>query len=185
MDVIQVIKERRSVRKFKPEPVKEEDLNTVLDAARWAPSWGNTQCWRFVVVTDNDLKRKLVEALADRNPSTNTVANAPVVIAACAVLGEAGYYKGEALTDKGDWFMFDVALALSNLTLAAHARGMGTVHVGYFNAEKVEKVLDIPDGVRVVELMPLGYPDEPARGPGRKEISDILFRNKYGNRNQW
>jgi nitroreductase len=73
-----------------------------------------------------------------------------------------------------------VALAMQNLTLAAHGLGLGTVHVGLIDAEKIEEILQVPEGVRVVELIPLGYPAEQPRGPGRKELSEIVFREKYG-----
>ena len=180
MDVMQAIKERRSVRKYRPDAIPEEVLKTVLEAARWAPSWANTQCARYVIVEDSDTKAKLVEALSRGNPATEAVRSAPVVVVACAQTGRGGFYKGEAKTDKGDWFMFDVGLAMENLALAAHSLGLGTVHVGYIDAKKVEEILQVPEGIRVVELTPLGYPDGPTQGPGRKELNEIVFHEKYG-----
>jgi nitroreductase len=171
MDVMQAIKGRRSIRKYKPDPVSDKDVETVLEAARWAPSWTNNQCWRFVVIRDAELKEK---------QAATAVRNAPVVIVACAVLGRSGYYKGQIRTDKGDWFMFDTALAMQNLTLAAHAMGLGTVHIGLFDAKEVARILDVPEGVAVVEMTPLGYPDEEPTAPRRKELADIVFQEKYG-----
>jgi nitroreductase len=104
----------------------------------------------------------------------------PVVLVLCAETGRAGIKKGEAVTDKGDWFMFDAALAVQNLTLMAHALGLGTVNIGYLDARKAEQILQMPAGARVVELIPLGYPNEQPRGPGRKELSEIVFHEKYG-----
>ena len=184
MDIMQAIKERRSVRRYRPDPVPEEILNAVLEAARWAPSWANTQCVRYVVVKDPDTKAKLAEALLWHNPAgnpaTEAVRSAPLVIVACAETGKSGFYKGEARTDKGDCFMLDVGIAIENLALAAHSLGLGTVHVAYIDAKKMEKILQVPEGVRVVELTPLGYPDGPVKGPGRKELSEIVFYEKYG-----
>ena len=179
MDVMEAILSRRSIRKYKPDPVTDKDLETVLEAARWAPSWANTQCWRFVVVKDNDTKARLSETLA-KNPASDAVAHAPVVIVACARRGESGFYKGNATTDKGDWFMFDVALAMANITLAAHELNLGTVHVGLFDAKKVEDVLQVPEGASVVEIMPLGYAAEPSRAPRRRELEEIVFYDLYG-----
>lgn len=179
MDVMQAIKERRSIRKYRTEPVTEEALQAVLEAARWAPSWANTQCWRFVVVRKPDTKVRIGEALAPGNSAAEAVRNAPVVIVACAELGKSGFYKGQAATDKGDWFMFDVALAMQNLVLAAHEMGLGTVHVGLFDARKVEDILQVPQGVRVVELTPLGYPEGEGRTPVRKELAEIVFHERY------
>lgn len=183
MDVITAIKGRRSIRKYKPDPVSDETVAMVLEAARWAPSWSNTQCWRFVVVRDQQMKERLAATVKpETNRGAAAIREAPVTIVACAKLGCAGYYRGRVSTDKGDWFMFDVALAMQNLTLAAHAAGLGTVHVGLFDAQEVAKLLDMPEGVAVVEMMPLGYPNEKPAAPSRKELSEIVFKEKYGNR---
>ena len=185
MEVMQAIKERRSIRKYKPDPVSDEAIDTVLDAARWAPSWANTQCWRFVVVRDPEVRAKLADTLRARTPGKENraaaaIRSAPVAIVACAELGRSGYYKGgEQATDKGDWFMFDVALAMQNLALAAHAIGLGTVHVGLFDAKEVAKILDVPANVAVVEMTPLGYPDEEPTAPARKELAEIVFQGNY------
>ncbi len=185
MEVMQAIKERRSVRKYKPEPISDEAIDTVLDAARWSPSWANTQCWRLVVVRDPQIRAELAGALRGTTPGKENraaaaIRSAPVVIVACAELGRSGYYKGEQMTDKGDWFMFDVALAMQNLTLAAHAVGLGTIHVGLFEAKEVAKTLEVPADVAVVEMTPLGYPDEEPEAPGRKEFAEIVFHGNYG-----
>ena len=180
MDVMQAIKERRSVRHYKPDPVKPEDLQTVLEAARLAPSWANTQCWKFVVVRDPATKAKLAAALNPGNPATAAITEAPTVIAACAETGKAGFKRGEVMTDKGDWFMFDVGIAMQNLVLAAHSLGLGTVHVGLVNAKLAAEALGLPPGIVFVEMTPLGYPNEQPRVVPRKELSEIVFHEKYG-----
>ena len=180
MDVIEAIRTRRSVRKFKPDLVEEEKLQAVLEAARWAPSWANTQCWEFVVVRNPEVKRRLAEALLPRNPATDAVKNAPIVIAACARLGVSGFKDGKLVTDKGDFFMFDLALAVQNLALAAHSLGLGTVIVAAFDMKKVAEILEVPAGVSVVALIPLGYPLEIPKAPRRKELKDFIHFEKYG-----
>ncbi|MBE9500963.1 MAG: nitroreductase family protein [Dehalococcoidia bacterium] len=180
MELFQAIKERRSIRKYKTTPVSEEQLNTILEAARWAPSWANTQCWSFVVVRDNETKERLGDTLSSVNPATAAIKSAPIAIVACAKLARSGHYKGTPVTDKGDWFMFDVALAMQNLTLAAHGLGLGTVNVGYLDAAKVAQILELPEGIAVVEMTPLGYPDEEPEAPPRKELSEFVFYEKYG-----
>ncbi len=190
MDVMEAIKGRRSIRKYRTEPVSEEALQTVLEAARLAPSWANTQCCRLVVVRDTETKSKLADTLkgmrAGRgNPATDAMRNAPVVIAACAERGLSGYYKDESgqsviSTDKGEsWFMFDVALAVQNMTLAAHALGLGTVHTGLLDAVEAARILGVPENVVVVELVPLGWPDEEPAARPRKEINEFVFFEKY------
>ena len=207
MEIFEAIKNRRSIRKYRPDPVDDKTLETILEAGRWAPSWANTQCWRFIVVRDSNLRTKIAETLigvsgkagqslqipphgdviapnkgiSERpNRAAEAIEAAPVTIVACAELGKSGFKKGEAATDKGDWFMFDVALALQNLTLAAYARGLGTVHVGLFDAKKAGKVIGTPKGVAVVEIVPVGYPEVVPPAPARKEVSEFVFHEKYG-----
>ncbi|MDD5190190.1 MAG: nitroreductase family protein [Dehalococcoidales bacterium] len=180
METLQTIKTRRSVRKYTTAPVDDTTLNQVLEAARWAPSWANTQCWRFIVVRNDAVKTELAGVLAPNNPATNAIKTAPVVIVACAEKNKAGFYKGVASTNKGDWCMFDLGIAMENIALAAHSLGLGTVHVALFDAQKAEAVLGIPEGFCVVEMTPLGYPDGETKAPPRKELVDIVFRDRFG-----
>ena len=179
MELIEAIKTRRSIRRYKSNPVKDEDIETILEAARWAPSWANTQSWKFIVVKDPAIKAKLAETLSPGNPATSAVKDAPVVIAACAELGKAGCYRGTPVTEKGDWYMFDAGLAMQNLVLAAHSLGLGTVHVGALDHKKAAQILGLPEGISLVELSPLGYPAEEAKTPRRKELSEFVFYEKY------
>jgi len=182
MDVMEAIKTRRSIRKYKATPVDDKSIELVLEAARWAPSWKNTQCWRFIVVRDTKIKAELADTLwikspSVRNSSTDAIRKAPVVIVACAELGKSGYREGKVATDKGDyWYMFDVALAMHNLVLAAHSLGLGTVHVGGFDAKEVARILKVP--FCVVSMTPLGYPDEEPSVTPRKELSEIVFYDR-------
>ena len=180
MEVMDAIKSRRSVRKYTTDTVSDGDIETVLDAARWAPSWANTQCVRWIVVRDADMRMKLADTLPHGNPANDAIRTVPVVFVACAETGRAGFKKGEEVTDKGDWYMYDVASAAHSLTLAAHALGLGTVHVGLFDAVKAGEIVGVPENVRVVELIPMGRPAEQPHGPGRKELGELVFRDRYG-----
>ncbi len=188
MEVLEAIKTRRSIRKYKTTPVDDKTLELVLEAARWAPSWANTQCWRFIVVRDSDVKNKLADTLigvSDRpNRGAEAIRSAPVAIVACAELGKAGYFAREPrepVTDKGDWYMYDVALAMQNLALAAHSLGLGTVTIGAMDAKKAASLLGIPEGFCVVTMTPLGCPDQEPEARPRKELSEIVFYEKFGN----
>jgi nitroreductase len=189
MEVFEAVKTRRSIRHYKPEAIPEEKLNAVLEAARWAPSWANTQCWRFIVVRDSKMKDELANTLIkvelggklSDNPSIEAIKSAPIVIVVCAELGKSGYEFGKPATNKGDfWYMFDVALAMQNLALAAHSLGLGTGYVGALDAQKVAQILGVPKGVAVVGMTPLGYPSREGRSPGRKELSELVFHESYG-----
>lgn len=179
MDVFEVIKERRSVRNYKEKDVEDEKIKKVIDAARWAPSWANTQCWSFIVVRDDEVKKDLVDALSENNPATGSMTEAPVVIVGCAEKEVSGYKKGEPVTKKGDWYMFDTGLAMQNLMLAAEGLGLGTVQVGSFDASEVEEVLSIPENMTVVTMTPLGYPEEKPEAPPRNDLDEIIFENKF------
>jgi nitroreductase len=179
MDVLQAIRERRSIRKYKYDPIPKETLMQLLEAIRFAPSWANTQCWEMILVDDVKIKEELTKTIPAGNPAILAFSQVPLIIVACARLGKAGFSKGQPATDKGDWFMFDMGIAMQNLCLAAHGLGRGTVHVGYVNAEKVKEVLKVPEGIAVVEMVPVGFPDQEPRLPKRKEIKDFVFSNEY------
>ncbi len=179
MDLMEVIKGRRSIRKYKPDPIPEEALNAVLEAVRWAPSWSNTQCWEVIVVKDSGVKSELATVLSKGNPALSSMTEAPLVIVLCGKKGVSGFKKGEASTAKGDWLMFDTGLAMQNLCLAAHSQGLGTVIIGSFDHKKTEGLLGLPEDVEVVAMTPLGYPATEGIVRKRKEISEFVFNEKY------
>jgi nitroreductase len=101
------------------------------------------------------------------------------VIVGCAILGRSGYKRGEPATERGDWFMFDMGIALQNIALAAYSLGLGTVHVGLLDFKKVGKILNLPEGVEAVEMLPLGHPDQEPIAPPRKEISELVYYDRF------
>ncbi len=184
MDTLEAIKTRRSIRKYSSRPVEQDKLQAVLDAARMAPSWANLQCWRFVVVTDPDVKARIselsyVEAFFGpkgykANPAQRALAEAPVVIVACADPGQSGDLRGQ------QYYLADVGIAAENLMLAAHALGLGSVFVGVFDEQELGELLNIPAELRIVGLFPLGYPEgEPKAGPPRKALDDIIHYEQW------
>ncbi len=192
MDVLDAVHTRRSIRRFKSQEIEPEKLRQLLEAIRWSPSWGNRQCWKFVLVRNNDLKAKLADCLRSpvaprKNLSYLAITQAPLVVVACAQRGVSGFWKvgertGAPATDKGEyWYMFDLGLAMETLALAAHALGLGTVHIGLFDAAAAARVINLPPDHAVVEMMPLGYPDEEPKAPARKELKDFVFQDNFGN----
>lgn len=184
MDTLEAIKTRRSVRKFADKPVEAEKLQTVLEAVQAAPSWSNMQCWRMVVVKNAESRAKIsdlsyVESFfATRgyksNPAQKGIADAPVVIVLCAVPEQSGELNGQK------YYLTDTGIAAENLMLAAHSVGLASVFVGVFDEEKLGDLLDIPPGVRIVGIFPLGYPQtEPKAGPSRKPLEEIVFYEKW------
>jgi nitroreductase len=181
MDLLTVIRERRSVRKYKNKPVPEEILLEILDAARLSPSWANTQTWRFIVVRDQQIKQQLQETMRPSNPCVEAFLQAPIIICVVSQRGVAGCRQGEPTTNKGDtWFMFDAGIVMEHLVLAAWDHGLGTCHMGAFDAAKAEEILKIPEGYSVVEMTPLGYFETPPDARPRKPLKDLVYLNRFG-----
>jgi nitroreductase len=187
VDIIEAINNRRSIRKYKPDPVDDKTIEVLIDAARKAPSWGNSQCWHFIVVSNQEVKEKLADTLFGVTDRPNSVVaslkQAPVTIAICAELKKSGTYHrepAEYATDKGEyWYMFDTALATENLALTAHSMGLGTVIAGAFDAKAAAGILKVPAGFVVVALTPLGYPAEAPNPRPRKELSEIIHKETF------
>ena len=178
-DVMDVIKSRRSIRRYEDKEIPEEHIQQVLEAVQWSPSWANTQCWEVVLVKDAGMKEKLQEILSKNNPASKGIIQAPVVVALCGKVKNSGYYKGEARTKFGDWFMFDLGLATQSLCLAAHNLGLGTVIVGDLDHNKAKEVLGAGDDHEVVVLIPLGYPAKDSRAPKRREIGEFTHHDRF------
>ena len=174
-----IIKGRRSIRRYLDKDVPEESLEPVLEAIQWSPSWANTQCWKVVVVRDPGKKLQLKEILGKNNPSQKAFDEAPVVLALCAEKGRAGFYKGQASTKFGDWFMFDTGIATQNLCLTAYQLGLGTVIVGVFDHDKAGEILNVSENIEVVVLVPLGYPAKDSPAPRRNDIKDFCHMDAF------
>jgi len=174
---------RRSVRKFTDYIVTDEEIRQLLDAARLAQSWANTQVWEFVVVRDKGIIEKVVATYVDMNPATKCSLAASLLIVACAKTGVSGCYGGKDVTKFTNWFMFDLGIAVQNLCLKAHELGLGTVVVGFLDHDVCKKVINLPDGYEVVAVLPVGKPlAEPKQGSPRKELKDFVHLNAFGNK---
>ena len=176
--LLKAIETRRSIRHFRPDELTDGQVQALLEAVRWAPSWANTQCWEVVLVKDPERKRKLQETVG-RNPAHDAMLEAPLVIVMCARKGKAGFKKQEASTRYGDWFMYDLGLANQNLCLAAHALGLGTVIVGRFDHDAVEKICNVPDDCVAVTMIPVGVSDTETRIPSRKELTEFVHDETF------
>jgi nitroreductase len=178
-EVLQAIKNRRSVRKYTDQPISDDVMQQLLEAIQWAPSWANTQVWEVVLVKDPAQREKLQATMAPGNPATKAIVTAPALLVLCGKLKESGYYKGQVTTKFGDWFLWDMGIAAQNLHLACHALGLGMVTVGLFNQDAAAKVLEVPEGYELVAMMPIGYPAQDPKPPKRKEISDFTHTDRW------
>ena len=181
MNTIDCIKSRRSVRKFTEEKVPHEVLEQLVELARWAPSWKNTQIARYVAVEDEALKNRIAEE-ATIPWNEGIIKGAPVLMVMTYVEKRCGYERdGSFSTSKGDrWQNFDCGIAAATFELAAHELGLGSVVLGIFEEEKLRELLELPEGMGVACLMPLGYPAEEPGAPKRKEVVELLtIKQKY------
>jgi len=174
LDIFQVFRDRRSIRKYQDRPVEADKIEQVLDAARLAPSWKNLQCWRFLVLDDHSRKEAILAAFPEDNPGRKAIAAAPVAIVACADPAESEVANGI------EYYIADAAIAFEHICLAAHARGLGTCWIGWFDETSLKKTLDIPDHIKVVGVTPLGYPDQEPKARPRKALAEIAFYNYWG-----
>lgn len=171
MEVSEATKAIRSVSKFKSTPVPEQKVQAVMNSARLSMSVDNLQPWKFIIVTDEDVKKKLAGACT--NSKLNS--GAPLLIVACARMDEAVSMVGGYMNS----YPLDLGMAISHLTLAATNEGLGTSWAFSFNEEKVKAILGIPPDAKVLGLTPLGFPEELPPPEGRKHLSEILSYNKY------
>lgn len=164
MDVFEAIRTRRSIRKYRPELVPEEKLEMILEAARLAPSAGNRQPWRFVVVQNVDRKKALAE-----------VANNQAFLKdAAAIIVAVGDPEASAR-----WYEKDTMIALEHMVLAATALGYGTCWIGAFDEDAVKRLLRIPAKMKVVAILPIGVSSEKPAPKPRKDLSKIFFKEEW------
>ncbi len=153
MEALECIKTRRSIRKFTEQPVTEDEVRQVVEAAAFAPSWKNTQIARYIVVTDKEKKDKL------------------------AVIKErSGYERDGSFSTPltTHWQSFDAGIAAQTFCLSAHALGLGTVIMGIYDPAEVAKVVEIPEGQEVAALIALGHPAQDPQAPARKDVDTLL-----------
>lgn len=174
-----LVRGRRSIRRFTGQEIEPEKLAEIFAAAGWAPSWGNSQCWEVVVVYNREIKAGLAESLTPKNPATRTVANAPVVLAICGQARKSGWYSGKQVSRYEDWLMYDLGLLSQNICLAAHNLGLGSVIVGAFDHDRAEELLQIPAAFKLVSLIPLGYPDHAPSPPARRPVAEFIHYDRF------
>lgn len=165
MEVMKAIMKRRSIRRFKKEPIPDELINKVMEAARLAPSGSNKQPWHFIIVRDAETKSKLgLHKWAEE---------APVVIVCCID------------PEEGRWYIIDGSIAFEHMVLEATSLGLGTCWMGRFyenlgeTDERIKKVLGIPNHMRVLAVTPLGYPDETPDPTERKRFDEVVHHERF------
>ncbi|MGA9189023.1 MAG: nitroreductase family protein [Methanosarcina sp.] len=162
MGVFDTIKDRRSIRTYKGERIPKDKLEKLLEAARLAPSAGNRQNWKFIVVENEQIKNQLVTA------SNNQ-----------AFVGTASHVIAGIGDSTQKWHQVDLAIALEHIVLEAVELGLGTCWIGAFNEDEVKKILKIPQDKKVVALLTVGVPAESPAAKPRKALEEIVAYNEY------
>lgn len=176
MTANECIRGRRSIRKFKQDPVSHELLAEIVETASYAPSWKHTQIVRYVAV-EGDLKDKIAAEGTSMFPNNGKIMeNAPMLIAVTVIKNRCGYERDGSFTTprKDTWQMYDAGVASQTFCLAAYEKGIGSVIMGIFDQAKIETLLELPEDRELVALIPIGYPDEEPVAPKRKPVDDLL-----------
>lgn len=176
METLDCIESRRSIRKYLDIPIEFEKVGNILNAGRLAPSAGNLQDWKFILVTERDLRKQLAEACQQQL----WMETAPVHIVVCSqpVKTERMYGKrGQEL-----YSIQNCAAAVQSMLLAAHDQGVGACWVGAFEDHMVRRILSMPDSARPMAIITLGYPDEEPPVPHKYTVDNVTYIERWGNR---
>jgi nitroreductase len=170
MEFSELIEKRYSVRAYKPDPVEDEKLQQVLEAARLAPTAANLQPFRLIVIHTAGREAELM-----RIYGRNWFVEAPLVICACGIPSQGWVRRsdGKSYTD------VDVSIVMDHLVLAAADVGLGTCWIGAFDPDAAREVLGLPDGVEPIAFTPLGYPADRPRPKKRKPLSDLVRYERW------
>lgn len=177
MNTKKCLETRRSIRKYKPDPISADVIHEIVETAKYAPSWKNTQIVRYHVVSNPALKETIANTcVCGFTFNTKTLLQAPTIVIVSYVTGRCGYERdGSFTTNKGDrWEMFDAGIAAQTFCLAAHDQGIGTCIMGIFDDKKIGEALNLPENQTVGAVIAVGYPEEIPEAPARKETDIIL-----------
>lgn len=177
--VIENMYNRRTIRKYTDEAIKEEHLNELYKVIESTQSWANSQCWEIVNVENPELRKQIQATVPTKNPAYLAIVNAPTLMVVCGRKGKSGYIGEEMTSPHGDWYMHDLGLMTQNLCLAAHSLNIGSVVVGWFDQVKTAEIVNCPEGVEVVSVIPMGYINQVAKEPAHKPVADFLHTDTF------
>jgi len=173
--VLDAIKKRRTVLRFEDTDLKQEEVEAILEAGRWAPSWLNEQPWSFIVIRDRNIKEQLSQVVP--TAFVQGLREAPVCIAVTVNAEQDPYHYAEA-----------GAIAAQNMALAAYSLNLHTAWIGIFDIkngrnsaeDKAKKILEIPKNWRIITLLPVGHAKYDVLNKERKELNQIVYTEKFG-----
>ncbi|RLF44033.1 MAG: nitroreductase family protein [Thermoplasmata archaeon] len=171
MELKEAIEKRASIRRYKSIPVGKEIVEKLLYYANLAPSAGNLQARDFIIVDDAEIKRELAKAAYNQN----FIQEAPIIVVFCANLRRISPYG-----ERGQRFycLQDVAAAIQNFMLAAVDEGLATCWIGAFDDDSVAKILELPEWIKPVAIVPVGYAGEKSE-TSRMDVKKLIHYNKW------
>ena len=175
MNTAECITTRRSIRKYKPDPVDHSLIDSIVSLASYSPSWKNTQITRYTAVEDPSLLNEIADKYTP-DYNSKIIRQAPMLMAVTFIKGRSGFERdGSYSTKKEDrWQMFDVGAACQTFCLAAKEKGLGTVIMGIFDEDGITELLHIPEEQELAALIAIGWPDIDPDAPKRKSTEELL-----------
>lgn len=176
METLDCIRTRRSIRKFLDIPVEDSKLGHILDAARFSPSAGNLQDWKFIVVRDEEERKKVAEVCSNQF----WIGSAPLLLVVCSDPKKTSRFYGE----RGEkvFAMLTIGAVVQNMLLAIHDLGLSSCWIAAFDEFKLRTLLKIPESVFPAAVLPIGYPDEQPPVPTRYALAEMVFYDSWGNK---
>jgi nitroreductase len=180
MEFNQLLKERRTIREFDENYyISDDELKEILEAAIVAPSWANSQTWRFIVLRDKNIINQIADTFSTNNPAIKCTKDSNLVLVACFEKNIAGISRRSGINYniQSEWAMFDLGLACENISLKIHDMGLGSVIIGAYDYNKAKEILEIPENIELCAFISIGKPTQKNRVmPKRKNIDEIIIK---------
>ena len=168
MDLLNLMKERRSIRKYQNIAIDDKDIEELIEAAMSAPSAGNIQPWDFIIIKKRDIKEKLVKAALGQK----FILDAPLVIVVCVNNTMVSRFYGNRGVNL--YCIQDTAAAIQNMLLLSRSKGIGSCWIGALSEREVAEILEIPENIRPIAIISFGYPDEDPKSPNKRKAQSII-----------
>jgi nitroreductase len=170
LSVSETVRNRGTIRRYLDQPISQENLIKIMESARLSQSAANRQPWQFIIVTDASMKKNLSKASRNQE-SISTAAAVIVCLANPSEAAKVGPFEG---------FLVDGSIAIENMALTSWELGIGSCWIGAYDEKTIKELMEIPEPIRVISLLTLGYPHEKPKVKNRKILTDILHYERYG-----
>jgi nitroreductase len=168
--LLELIQSRRSIRRYRPDPIPAEKIDRILEAGRWAPSANNQQPWAFIVVQDEEIRHQVAQHAAFYMVRDARIEEAPLLIVLCGKVRSQVYHR---------FLRGELGMAGMQMMLQAHALGLGTCWIDGLDQDQIARILQVPDDMKVIAMLTVGFPDEDPVPTLRKPLFEIVHYDIY------